>query len=74
MPGRLLHDCRRTAARNLVRAGVPERVAMQLTGHRSRAIFDRYNIVPEAELHAAGAPAGRLSRRAAPRQPPATPR
>src|SRR5262245_27329056 len=54
VPHRMLHDCRRTAARNLIRAGVPERIAMLLTGHKTRAVFDRYNIVTEQELLAAG--------------------
>ena len=54
MPTRFLHDCRRTAARNLIRAKVPERVAMLLTGHKSRAIFDPDNIIHEQELLDAG--------------------
>jgi integrase len=52
VPSRIPHDFRRTAVRNLERAGVPRSAAMKMVGHKTEAIYRRYAIVAESDLRA----------------------
>ncbi|MGH9625118.1 MAG: site-specific integrase, partial [Bryobacteraceae bacterium] len=54
VPDLLIHDLRRTAARNMIRAGVPERQVLDIVGWKTRTMLDRYNIIDERDVHAAG--------------------
>jgi integrase len=61
LPGLLFHDLRRSAVRNLERAGVSRSAAMKLTGHKTESVYRRYAIVPESDLREAGEKLSALS-------------
>jgi hypothetical protein len=48
--GLIIHDLRRSAIKNLMKVGVNEKVAMKISGHKTRAVFDRYHIVDTEDV------------------------